>query len=116
MERQYADMIDIQERLRALVDSARIPVQLDPDPLRPETVDQLADALAVIRDNLTKVQAQLNTWDFHLNGPEVRPAAQIRADIDADTRVLKRPDLREGRAVKDIEGNIGYDWMQLNRN
>ena len=116
MERHYADMLDVQKRLRSLVESARLPVQLEPDPPHPGNVDQLAEALAVIRANMTLVQIHLNDWDFRVNGSESRPRAQIKADIDHDTRLLSRPDLRGGRSVEEINRNIAYDQMQLSRN
>ena len=116
MDRHYADMIDVQMRLRAVVDSAGLSVTLEPDPGQPVNTDQLAEALDVIRTNLNRVQAHLDGWDHHLNGCETRTRPQIEQDIQLDTRALSRPDLREDRTVADIAGYIAYDEMQLRRN
>lgn len=116
MKRHHTDIIDMQRCLRTLVHSARLPVTLEDDPEEPNNLDELSYALNVVRTNMNIVQMHLNDWDWHLNGPELRPKEVIQDHIKYDTYLLSKPDQHDGRRNRrEIEANLAYDQMQIKR-
>lgn len=116
MRRHYAQLLGVQARLRALVATSGLEVELAPDPGEPVSVDQLADAMNVVRDNTNIVQCALDNWDRQVNGCETRTRALIMNDIDHDEMLLaKKESDGSARTREQIELNISYDHMQLRR-
>lgn len=115
MDQLYSHLLDVQKRLRSLIESADLPVTLEEDPEWPDSVDKLAEALNVIRTNLNLAQLHLDAYDAHENGPELRTADMVRHDIEQDVFLLGNPDGYGGRTLEEIQGNIAYDQMQIRR-
>lgn len=116
MRRQYGEMLEVQKRMRAVAEAHKLPVQLEADPAEPTSVDQLGDAMNVVRTNMNLLELTLNNWDRELNGCETRTKAAIISDIDHDMTLLaKNEPSPDGRTRGDIELNVAYDKMQLRR-
>jgi len=116
MRLHFAELLAVQEQLRCLVASAGIRVELDPDPEEPSGIDQLADAMNLVRANAHRVQIALNAWDYRVNGCETRTRNMIINDIDYDETILAKKASPGGpRTRQEIQGNIAYDHMQLGR-
>lgn len=116
IRRHYGELLDVQKQLRALAGMSGTDIELEGDPAEPTGVDQLAEAMNVVRNNMIRVQGALNDWDRRENGCETRTRAMIEEDISHDLKLLTQPESDSGlRSREEIELNIGYDEIQLNR-
>jgi hypothetical protein len=116
IRRHYGELLDVQERLRTVSQASGLDVALASTPGDPNSVDQLAEVMNVVRSNMNLVQSALNDLDRQTNGCEIRTHEAIEDDISHDLRLLSRPESADGdRSRDDIERNIAYDEMQLGR-
>lgn len=117
MLRQFEEMLDLQKQMRNLAERNGLHIELEPDPAPPASVEKLADAMNVVRTNMNLLEISLNDWDREMNGCEVRTRALLQADIDHDRAILAEyGDSPDGlRSRRDIELNVAYDQMQLDR-
>lgn len=116
IRRHYGELLDVQEKLRILVRDTGLDVELESSPGEPSNVDQLAEAMNVVRGNMTRMATALNLWDRELNGCETRTRETIQEDIEQDRALLDDPSSDTGgRSRDEIELNVAYDQMQLGR-
>lgn len=116
IRRHYGELLDVQKQLRALAGMSGTDIELEGDPPEPTGVDQLAEAMNVVRNNMIRVQGALNDWDRRENGCEIRTRSVIEEDISRDLALLAQPGSDSSpRSREEVELNIGYDEIQLNR-
>lgn len=112
----YFEMTTLQSKLREVVLTSELRVELEPEPGEPASLDDLTLTLAALRTNMALTERALNEADRQRNGPELRTREEIKADIKADMELLESPIPDDSpRTREEIEANIRYDELQLAR-
>lgn len=113
--RYYFDLLEMQRRLHLMVRNAGLSVELENGLSEPDSVDQLAEVMNIVRSNMAVVASALNVLDRSVNGCETRTRESVMEDIDRDLARLTQGSFDGNRHPQAVELNIAYDRMQLRR-
>lgn len=116
IEEHYTLLLDLREKLSGVIDQAGLRLTLPDAPPRPATMDELAGCVAQIRSSILLVERALHELDRQINGCEVRTRQQVEQDAEHDRlALLGYTQTTDSRSRQEIEGNLAYDRMQLQR-